>query len=296
MSNHVVAENVDLTSKFEENLLANAIPPRPMIMERVMDELAQPEPDLKKIERELLSDVAIAAVMVKTANSPYFGVRKRVSTIREALLVMGTKLVAHAVTCAAFRAAFPGVNLERFWEGSEQVAHLSAWLATSFPQWKIPPESAYTFGLFRDSGIAVMAVRIPGYQRVLASANMDGESPFPSVEARACKVSHTQVGAMLAETWGLPEVTVEAIRNHHDPKAIEKGWQVGIPFGSGVYMAIAQLAEYLFQQKTGLSQTKEWQKLGQACKLRLNLQDDDIDRLLQDMPLAKCAKIGLRQS
>ncbi|HTY99878.1 MAG TPA: hypothetical protein VMB75_08590, partial [Rhodocyclaceae bacterium] len=55
-----------------------------------------------------------------------------------------------------------------------------------------------------------------------------------------------------------------------------------LPPASGRMIALAQLSEYFVQQITGLSRTREWEKLGASCLDILGLGNGDVDRLLAD--------------
>lgn len=271
---------------FEESFLENAIPPRPLAVEMIAREIDKQDPDFRLMERVLVGDVAIAGALLKTVNSPFFGLRRHVHTVKDALMLMGVKSVAQVVACVSLRSTFPSLRFERFWDASMKIAALSSWFAKEHRLPGITPDLAYTYGLFRDSGIAVISARLPKYQEVLAAANADLVDSFTDVERRFVPVSHAQVGAMLAQTWWLPNKVTEAIRHHHNAAAIEPvASGVDIPYVGGTLIAVSQLAEQLLQQSTGLSQTKEWQKLGPACLRRLSMDEREIPKLVVDARL-----------
>lgn len=265
-------------AQFEAHLRKNGIPPRPAIIDIVGREMRKDSPDLRVLERALRSDVAIAAGLIQTVNSPYFGAQCRIGSILEALEMLGLRAAAEIVACVALRSAFPTPRLERFWDASVRIAELSAWLV-GINRPGIRADDAYTFGLFRDCGIAVLFQRVPSYAELLKQANEEQVRPFTAVESAQLPLNHAQVGAMLAKDWGLGEAIVEAMRNHHDVHSMVTVGEVDSGDNPGALIAISQLAEYLFQQSTGLSDTEEWGKLGNACLLRLGMLDDDLPSL-----------------
>lgn len=268
-------------AEFESNLRATGIPPRPSILEMIACEMARDEPELLVLERALRSDVAIAAGIIKTANAPAFGLQRRVRTVLEAMQVLGLRVVAQVVACVALRAAFPDPKYDRFWDASSQIASLSSWLV-QVNRWPgMRPDEAYTFGLFRDCGIAVLLQRMPGYIDVLRQANADPSGSFTEREESVMPVSHAHVGAMMTQSWGLPAEIVEAVRYHHDALAIAPDVPTGItPVKSAFLIAISQMGEFLFQQATAQSLTREWEKLGAACQQRLGIDDAQLAELL----------------
>ena len=73
----------------ERSLRDLDIPPRPLILDRIRDEMHRPEPDPGRIARLIGRDVGLAAGLIKTANSPYFGYTLRARSVAEALLMLG---------------------------------------------------------------------------------------------------------------------------------------------------------------------------------------------------------------
>ncbi|CAB1368108.1 HDOD domain-containing protein [Denitratisoma oestradiolicum] len=259
------------------------IPPRPAILERIVTEMHRDEPDFMHLSIIISADVSLAAGLIKTANSPYFGIRRKVRSIKEALMVLGLRAASHAIAGLVLRQIFPPTpTMERFWDSSARIARLSGWLAQHNPGgvW-VQPEDAYTFGLFRDCGIPVLLKRIHHYPEILDDANRDAILAFTAVEEAALPTNHAIVGCLLAQSWWLPEELCLAIRHHHNGTALEENGSE-IPVISQGLIAHAQLAEYLVQHHTGRSLTREWDKLGDACLRLLNLTEENLERLREE--------------
>lgn len=260
------------------------IPPRPTILEQIDREMAKEEPDFGLLATLIGSDVALAAGLIKTTNSPYFGFSKKVRSVREALLVLGLKVIVRTIAGLALQKAFPHVpSLERFWDASATTARVAGWLAQHLRDvCPVRADDAYTFALFRDCGVPVMMIPFPEYPELLKRANSEENLPFTAVEDQVLALNHAIVGAELAENWLLPEDIHQAIRHHHHREALAGNQQPPLAPASRRLIAIAQLAEHLIQQHTGRNQTREWHKLGDACLAVLGLVADDLPRLLAD--------------
>jgi HD-like signal output (HDOD) protein len=276
---------------FERSIIDVGIPPCPAILDRFMSEANRDEPDYTRLAGIIGSDVGLAAGLIKTANSPFFGLRQRVRSVGEALSVLGLKPASRAIAGIVLRNAFPHVpNLERFWDASARIAHLSGWLAQQLDIRGLRAEDAYTFGLFRDCGIPVLLGRFPNYAAVLAEANRDAVRSFTEVEETALPTNHAMVGCILAQSWWLPEEICLAIRNHHDLNAIESAHSV-LPMQSRRLIATAQFAEHIVQKQLGLSMTQEWPKLGAACLQILDIGEAQLESLYEDAaPVAAAAE------
>ena len=257
------------------------IPPRPTILSQIEQEAAKDEPDFLHLARLLSQDVGLSAGIIKVANSPFFSFGKKIPTIQEALLVLGLKLVVNTVAGLSLQQAFKHVpSMERFWDASAATAETSAMLVRQIGgDLGLRPEDAHTFALFRDCGIPMLMIPFPEYRDILTRANQEASQPFTAIEDKAIGLNHAQVGAELAEDWLLQRDTCLAIRHHHDRAALDGEGDLSLR--ARRLVAIAQLAEYLIQQRTAQSQTSEWSKLGGACLACLGLQEDDLPALAE---------------
>lgn len=257
------------------------IPPCPAILDRFMAETRKDEPDLKRLANIISTDVSLSASLIKTANSPYFGMRQRVRSANEALTVLGLNAASRAIAGIILRNSFPHVpNLERFWDASARIARVSGWLAMEF-EIKLQPEDAYTYGLFRDCGIPVLLGHFPVYTSILAAANQDAVRSFTAIEEEALPSNHAIVGCLLAQSWWLPEEICLAIRNHHDLDALTSETST-LPAMSRRLVATAQLSEHIIQRQLGLSRTQEWLKLGHACMSILGMEEEFLETLYKE--------------
>jgi HD-like signal output (HDOD) protein len=270
---------LEVDGLLERSLRDIGIPPCPAILSRFMDESQKDEPDYHRLSEIVGSDVGISAGLIKTANSPFFGMRQRVRSVNEALTVLGLRASSRAVAGLILRNTFPyTAPMERFWDASARIANLSGWLVQHLRITGIMAEDAYTFGLFRDCGIPILMKRFPNYRAALDAANRDGVRSFIEVEQTEMPTNHAMVGCILSQSWWLPEEICLAIRNHHDLAALSSV-SSRLPTLSRKLIAISQLAEYLVQQQLGLSFTREWPKLGAACLQTLGLEEAQLETL-----------------
>lgn len=276
-----------------DNLLERAIrdidiPPRPQIIDRIRQEMLRDDPDLNTVARLIGRDVSLAAGLIKTANSPYFGFSLRVRTVNEALFMLGLDVASRAIAAISLHQAFPGsARYERFWHTSAETAALSGWLTQHLGVPGVRADDAYTYGLFRDCGIIVLLRRFETYRTILDKANRDGERAFTDHELDSLPTHHAVVGSLLAQNWWLPESLAQAIRHHHDPGMLER-FDSGLPMASRRLVAVAQTAERLVQEATGRCQTREWDKLGPSCMRLLGLDEAGIAELVE--PAAQLLK------
>ncbi len=273
-------DTTGLDKLIERSLVDIGIPPCPLILDRFMTEARKDEPDFNLMASIISSDVAVSAGLIKTANSAYFGIRQHVRSVSEALAMLGMQTASRSVAGIILRKTFPNVkNLERFWDTSARIAHLSGWLALHFRITGLHAEDTYTFGLFRDCGIPVLLGRFPEYEKVQQSACSDASHSYTDVENAALPTNHAMVGCILAQNWWLPDELCLAIRNHHNLAALKSD---RLPILSRRLIATAQLAEYIVAQQIKLSLTQEWPKLGAACLHILGLDEAKLEALCDE--------------
>lgn len=269
-----------LNSQLEASLREIGIPPRPRILELIGLEARAGEPDFNHLAELIQADVALAAGFIKVANSPFFGYRQKMRNVRDALLMLGLRAAANALAGLIMRKVLPPpMHLERFWDTSQRTAELAAWLVRRVGvRYGVGAEDAYTFGLFRDCGIPIMMRRFSGYGEVLARANASADEPFTRVEEAALPTNHAMVGGLMAQSWWLPEDICIAIRRHHDVTLLTDVGP-GTRGASRRQVALGQVAEKLHQELSGRGLTREWDKLGEASLVQLDLIPTDLPTL-----------------
>lgn len=273
----------EVKGRLVHEILDLGIPPRPAILDQIDAEMRKEHTDYQRLAAVIGSDVGLAGGVMKTVNSSFFGFSRKVRSIEEALLVLGVANTAQIVSGLALRKAFgQSPTLERFWDASASTARVSGWLARELaPHFKLSPQEAYTYALFRDCGIPLMMFPFPEYREVLARANEERVRCFTDIEDELLSLNHAHVGAEMATAWMLPGEIVTAIQHHHELEILASPEQVDIPTPSRQLIAIGQLAEYLVQQTTGLSKTMEWEKTGTMCLTYLGLSPDEMAGFLE---------------
>ena len=255
------SEESEMEMKLVHSVKSIGIPPCPKFLIRVIDEANKNEPDYNYIASIINADAALSAGLIKISNSAYFGTRQRVRSVREALVILGLRATTRAISAIALRQAFPGTpTMERFWDSSARIARLSGWLAQQLNLSGLTPEDAYTFGLFRDCGIAILLIaHSKVYEKILSSANNETNLCFTSLEDTALQVNHAIVGSNLAQNWRLPSEINLAIRQHHEINMLHfEESRLPHILLSARLIAVAQLSEHIVQLKLGLSMTQEW--------------------------------------
>jgi len=193
------------------------LPSIPKVVALLLTELDRPEVDLKKITQLISTDPALTTRLLQLANSSFFNLSGKISSVSEALAVLDlahVKTMAQAAASVASPKAVPGINLHRFWEYSLNVAKVSRSLAGLVRQ---NQQAAFTCGLVHAIGELAMHLAMP---QEMARLNLE----IPPLDLRRARMEHREfgycygtVGAGYARMWRFPQIMVDALEHQYAP-------------------------------------------------------------------------------
>ena len=218
------------------------LPARPGVLAALSAELEAEDPDFRKVSALVNTDLGLAAAVVKTANSPYFGVSGRIGSIQHAINFLGLSQVLSLVTGVMLRGAFPDNDplMDELWDISTQRAALMARLARNT---RVPVDRAYTAGLFQDCGVAMLAARVSDYRQTWQRTRWMPDAP--AIERREHVTDHPTLSALLVQHWGLPEEIAQAVRFHHE---IDRLQSLDVYARTRSLVALSVLANFVLVQ------------------------------------------------
>jgi len=249
------------------------IPPCPELLTRLQDAMAHDDPDWNEVSDIANADVAMAASLVRAANSPLYARNTAVQSVSEAMNLLGLRQCATLLTQFLTARALPLNHpaLERFWEGSSRRAVAMGHVARHL--YGVPADLAHTCGLFLDVGIPILLQGLRGYAGTLAEAHARIDRPFTATEQAAHKTDHTIVGALVARAWRLPDSLKLAIRLHHEPEAIaEKSVDATVRD----LLALSVVAGHLVARHEQVPDPASWQQSGPACLQHLQIGEREL--------------------
>lgn len=192
------------------------IPAVPNIAFKVINLINDENVSLKKLEEIILADPALTAKILRIANSAFYGLRSRVTTIVEAINIMGFKTLKDVVIMASIKEIYKvfGLIEKMLWEHGVGVA-VVAGILTDYVS-VIKKDEANMAGLLHDIGKVVINNNFSKEYANCYRIVHEKKIPFEEVEKDFFGYDHCDVGGMLAEKWGFPESLKSAIVNHHN--------------------------------------------------------------------------------
>lgn len=256
------------------------IPPRPSLLADLQRELACEDPSLAGIGRIISSDVGMSGALLKLANSPFYGGRRKAKSIEQAILFLGINQVAALMTGLLAREAIGGDHrsLASFWDISTRRAQAMVFLARRLRIGE--PDVAHTFGLFCDTGVPLLMERFPGYAATFAEAAGDRARPLTALEDERHSTNHAAIGCLLARNWGLSTDVSWAILHHQDYSVLDDSATADAVRS---LVALSLLAESAIARYQGMGESLEWDKGGARACQYLGLSDEETADLLDEL-------------
>lgn len=169
---------------------AIVIPPCPQSLLRLQSIMAEPEIDATALDQLASSDVAMAAALIRLANSPLHALAQPVQTVGMALTVLGLQpavdLLAAFITRNALLVQSP--LLDHFWESSQRKAIACEHIGRQL--YSLDPGLGYSFGLFCHVGMPVLMKAVRGYASTVTEALARKDRTFTQTENANHRTDH----------------------------------------------------------------------------------------------------------
>ncbi len=219
----------------------NTISPIPKLLSEVLQLLADPYTSPHVLAKSISKDQSIVLKLLTIANSPFYGLTKRVSSIEFAIMILGYDEIRNIVSALSLMESIKNksdqyLDQKVFWMHSIVTATIAKKLAMDFGLEK--NGEAFISGLLHDLGISVVH-RFMHSDFVTISEMVDKGSTLAEAEFEVLGMGHGAVGALLLNNWNIPELITEIVANHHSPQNAKN---------THVLSSVVHLADYMTQQ------------------------------------------------
>ncbi|WP_284243648.1 HDOD domain-containing protein [Thalassotalea insulae] len=258
-----------------------AIPPQPSLLIKLQQLMANKEPDINELAQVISQDVAISATVLKTVNSPIYGLSRSISDIHMAARYIGSEGILLLVTNCLLRKSFQqsdsSITLEEFWHNANNIANTSVLIGNSLTQ-NVSKDRLFTLGLFHDCGIPVMASKYADYSQTYEHALKTPSETLTAIEESVYQVNHATLGYYVASSWRLPKDICQLILCHHDREFLSTSSNQSQRF----YFAILKMAENIVHRHKYFRDAADWPYISDSVLAILDMADEDYQDLLED--------------
>jgi HD-like signal output (HDOD) protein len=205
------------------------LPPFPQIALRVLQLTNENDVGMRRLSELISSDPAFASEVLTIANSWLYAPRVPVTSILQAVAMIGTQSLKGICVTVGVRAylgtALKMTPMKAVWRHNVACAVLAQRLVSrSFSETRM--EAAYTAGILHDIGRLALAILQPaGYAELLQTHRGDAESMLQR-EHGTFGVNHCEAGGHLVSEWKLPGDFKTILSQHHAPRKEANSWEI----------------------------------------------------------------------
>lgn len=184
--------------------------------------LQDPDVGIADVMQLVEVDPALTADILRLANSAYFAGPRKISSLRDAGVLLGTKRLMQLVMASAIfplaQNSLQGYdlpsgqllqNLVAAAIGAEELAKELGITA---------PPHTFTAAILHDIGKIVLGTFVEVDTKPIMELAFQEKVSFEVAEQRVLGIDHPEVGAALLESWGIPDEVVQVVRWHHQPE------------------------------------------------------------------------------
>lgn len=212
----------DVTSRVEQIATrAAALYSRPTVALEIIRLTNEPQVDPRVLKDLLEKDPALTGKVLRVVNSAFYGLRREVGDLNQALNVLGNKplrlLVLGFSLPDELFTEVAADELQWYWRTTLTRAVAARQLATEL--WKADGDEAFIAGLMQDIGVLALLRELgEPYAKLLGSV-IRHRSDLAALERDSLGFDHVELSAALMRRWNLPHRLVDAVAA---PKQVER--------------------------------------------------------------------------
>jgi HD-like signal output (HDOD) protein len=202
------------------------LPPMPIVAVKVLELLQDPDTSVKKLAETISLDPAVSARMLKIANSAMYGLSRQVTTLQNALVILGERTVRSLVLASSMSSVNKSYGLleKMLWEESIGCALAARFFSIKLQ--KVNADEAFMVGLFSNLGKIVRNNNDTERYQDLVEAVYNGAGEYLVLEQEVFSNPYHLVGAAVLDSWKIASLLVEAVHHQMDFNTADVGSDV----------------------------------------------------------------------
>ncbi len=235
--------NAELKEQIRKRIAnIGTLPSVPQIITEVSSLLDSDKTSASDLCRVISQDQGIVAKILAVANSPLYGLPRRVSTIEFAVVIIGFEHIRNILIALSLVEAFknritPNWDHNAYWIHSLLIATAAKRIADDLHY----PKSGevFTAGLLHDLGLVVLQRYMNSDFKKIVKIVEEQQMSYLNAEEEVLGFTHQDIAEFLLDKWNFPPYISEAVLYHHTPSLAENG---------KVLAALIHLADYMTQK------------------------------------------------
>lgn len=252
------------------------LPTLPEVANKLLKIINDPTTTAVDVANLISRDLSLTSKVLRLANSAFYGIPRTVTTVQNAVVILGLKVINTMVFSITVVKMFPGdgnsslFSRKKFWAHSLACAVLSRQLALRMRKFTLfDPEECFCAGLIHDIGRVVLDQYFhENFLKAIQSAK-ERKVPLLQTETEIFGFSHMDVGDWLTSRWELPQDIRVPIVHHHQPGKTEYAKEI---------TTLVHLADSLcYDIKFGLPGLEARPPVDNALVASLGFTQEDLD-------------------
>ena len=219
------------------------LPSPPAIAVRILEAVRREETSFAELARIISSDPALAARILRIANSSFYALPAKIDNIEKALTFLGVDVVKNiALSFVVSRSlrgpSGQGFDFDGFWRRSVTAAVAAQLVAELVGQRN---DEVFAAALLMDIGQVIMYLSRGEAFGQVQEERFLSEGDREKAETRVFGITHQALGAKVLKSWGLPESLYLPVCHHHSAERAPQTQQ-----GSALLLQVADLAAAVY--------------------------------------------------
>jgi putative nucleotidyltransferase with HDIG domain len=213
-----ITQPTDIFERIKETV---DLPTIPTTLTRILEVTNSVDSDVSDLVEVVITDQALAAKILRVANSALYGLPRKVDDLERAIALLGFYQVRDlALSMSIFDSLYIPTpagamfNRAKFWDHCFIVAFATRELAKGTGS---TGGNAFTAGLLHDVGKVLLDMKIPKLFGKIVEQVVNTKQDFITTEHALIGCGHDRLGAFMLDRWNLPQDLVLCAQGHHEP-------------------------------------------------------------------------------
>jgi HD-like signal output (HDOD) protein len=196
------------------------LPPIPKVLQEISQLFNSPSLSAKKVEMIIEKDPSLTLKVLSVANSPLYGLRRNVSSIGAAVLIIGMQEIKSIVTSIRMASAIK-MKSDKYFDPDKFLNHS---MIVGVLAQRMSKDLGFNFegdgfiaGMLHDMGILIIHEFLSKEFLEIVDYSVQNKTSFLEAEYKILGLSHQEIGEFLTDKWSLPSVFSDALQFHHRP-------------------------------------------------------------------------------
>lgn len=192
------------------------LPPMPHVASRAVSMVEDPNTTAPELEELLSADAALAARVLKIANSAMFSRQREITTLNQAIMIIGFKALKGIIVAATLRQLNKrsGPLETMVWQNSTCTAMFAHAVARKLKKRYV--DEVFLLGLLHSLGQIVLIAHAPNEYKTIVKMIDQQKLEFVTAEQQVLGYAHPLIGALVAKKWNFSADTCQIILHYKD--------------------------------------------------------------------------------